>query len=143
MLQRFISGRPMVCFNYMLRVMGIDVGTKRVGVALSDEGRHMAFPESVLKQDKELLPGLLAIIEKKAVGEIVIGHSLDKEGKPNKVHELAEALMLDLTLETGLPIHLEPEQFTTQAALRIQGRNDMTDAAAATLILDAFLTKSK
>lgn len=133
----------MVCFSYMSRVMGIDVGTKRVGIALSDEGRNMAFPEVVLKQDKDLLANIVKLIEKKGVGEIVLGHSLDKEGKPNKVHELAEALMLDLTLEVGLPVHLEPELFTTQAALRIQGRNDMTDAAAATLILDAFLTKSK
>ena len=133
----------MVCFSYMSRVMGIDVGTKRVGIALSDEGRNMAFPEIVFKQDKDLLVNIVNLIEKKGVGEIVVGHSLDKEGKPNKVHELAESLMLDLTLEVGLPVHLEPELFTTQAALRIQGRNDMTDAAAATLILDAFLTKSK
>lgn len=123
--------------------MGIDVGSKRVGVALSDEGRNMAFPEVVLKQDDTLVKSLVAIIEKKGVGEIVLGHSLDKEGKPNKIHELTEALMLDLTLETGLPVHLQSELFTTQAALRIQGRNDMTDAAAATLILDAFITKRK
>jgi putative holliday junction resolvase len=129
--------------NDMSRIMGIDVGTKRVGVALTDEGRNMAFPEVVLKQDGDLVKNLVSLIEKKSVSEIVIGHSLDKDGKPNKVHELAESIMLDLTLETGLPVHLEPEQFTTQAALRIQGRNDMTDAAAAALILDAYLTKKK
>jgi putative holliday junction resolvase len=129
--------------NDMSRIMGIDVGTKRVGVALTDEGRNMAFPEVVLKQDGDLVKNLVSLIEEKGVSEIVIGHSLDKDGKPNKVHELAESIMLDLTLETGLPVHLEPEQFTTQAALRIQGRNDMTDAAAAALILDAHLTKKK
>lgn len=123
--------------------MGIDVGTKRVGVALSDEGRQMAFPEVVIKNDKDLVKNICTLIEKKGVAEIVLGHSLDKEGNPNKIHEHTEALMLDLTLETGLPVHLEPELFTTQAALRIQGRNEMTDAAAATLILDAFLTKAK
>jgi putative holliday junction resolvase len=127
----------------MSRVMGIDVGTKRVGIALSDAGRNMAFPEVVFKQDADLVSNIVALIEKKGVGEIVLGHSLDKEGNPNKIHELTESLMLDLTLEVGLPVHLEPELFTTQAALRIQGRNDMTDAAAATLILDAFLTKTK
>ena len=51
--------------------------------------------------------------------------------------------MLDLTLEVGLPIHLEPRLYTTQAALRLQGRNAMTDAAAATLILDNYLVKNK
>lgn len=127
----------------MSRVMGIDVGTKRVGIALSDEGQQMAFPEVVLKNDNDLVKNICALITKKKVVEIVLGHSLDKEGKPNKIHEHTEALLLDLTLETGLPVHLEPELFTTQAALRIQGRNEMTDAAAATLILDAFLTKNK
>ncbi len=129
--------------SYMSRIMGIDVGTKRVGIAISDEGRLMAFPEAVLKNDRDLVKNICAVIEKKHIAEIVIGHSLDKEGKPNKIHEFTEILMLDLTLETGLPIHLEPELFTTQAALRIQGRNEMTDAAAATLILDAFITKVK
>jgi putative Holliday junction resolvase len=123
--------------------MGIDVGTKRVGVALSDEGRQMAFPEAVFKNDNDLVKNICTLIEKKGVAEIVLGHSLDKTGQPNKIHEHTEALMLDLTLETGLPVHLESELFTTQAALRIQGRNEMTDAAAAALILDAFLTKSK
>ena len=125
----------------MGRILGIDVGTKRVGVAITDEKASMAFPHAVYKQDATLLKSLLSVIAEKGIEEIVLGHSLDKEGKPNKIHELTEALMLDLTLETGLPVHLESELYTTQAALRIQGRNDMTDAAAAALILDAFLTK--
>jgi len=89
------------------------------------------------------LKNICAVINEKKVSEIVIGHSLDKDGKPNEIHNKAESLMLDLTLETGLPIHLESELYTTQAALRIQGRNAMTDAAAATLILDNFITRQK
>lgn len=127
----------------MSRLLGIDYGIKRVGVAVSDEARMMAFPHAVFKNDSELLKNLLAVIAEKNVTEVVIGHSLDKEGNPNTIHAKVEELMLDLTLEVGLPIHLEPELYTTQAALRIQGRNDMTDAAAATLILDAFITKQK
>lgn len=127
----------------MSRLMGIDYGKKRVGLALSDEGQMMAFPHKVFENDALLLKNICAVIAEKEVSEIVIGHSLDKEGQPNLIHEQVEGLMLDLTLETGLPIHLEPEQYTTQAALRIQGRNAMTDAAAATLILDNFITRNK
>ncbi len=123
--------------------MGIDYGKKRVGLALSDEGQMMAFPYQVFENNASLLKNICAVIAEKEVSEIVIGHSLDKEGQPNLIHEQVEGLMLDLTLETGLPIHLEPEQYTTQAALRIQGRNAMTDAAAATLILDNFITRNK
>ncbi len=127
----------------MSRLLGIDYGEKRVGVALSDETGQMAFPLTVFPNDKNLLKNICRVIVEKKVAEIVIGHSLDKEGEPNKIHDKVEAFMLDLTLETGLPIHLESELYTTQAALRLQGRNAMTDAAAAALILDNYLVRTK
>jgi len=123
--------------------MGIDYGSQRVGVALSDESGQMAFPHTVLKNSAALLSELAAIIAEKQVKEIVIGHSLDKNQTPNKIHQAVEGLIMDLTLATGLPIHLEAEQFTTQAALHIQGRTEKTDASAAALILDGFITKQK
>ncbi len=132
----------MLCYKIM-RLLGIDYGTKRVGLALSDESGSMAFPYKVLANSPTLQEELEHIITSEGIGSIVIGHSLDKGGKPNKVQPAIEALMTDLTLATGLPIHLEPEQFSTQAALQIQGRNAMTDAAAATLILNSFITRQK
>jgi putative Holliday junction resolvase len=126
-----------------MRILGIDFGEKRVGISLTDEKGIMAFPHGVYDNDFTLFDRIVALINEKKVKEIVIGHSLDKEGKPNKIHKSVESLITDLTLETGLPIHLEPEQYTTQAALRIQGRNAMTDAAAATLILENFIARNK
>jgi len=122
--------------------MGIDYGSKRVGVAFTDESGSMAFPHKVLNNDKDLLKSIFKLINEKEVGEIVIGHSLDKDGNPNKINRAIEEFITDVTLELGLPIHLESEIYTTQAALRIQGRNDMTDAAAAALILDNYLTRN-
>jgi putative holliday junction resolvase len=126
-----------------MRLMGIDYGTKKVGLAFTDEGGQMAFPHSVVQNTPKLLDVIIGFIAEKKVAEIVIGHSLDKEGKPNAVHGAVEALMLDLTLATGLPIHLEPEQYSTQAAIQLQGRNAETDASAAALILDGYLTRKK
>lgn len=110
---------------------------------MTDESGSMAFPHSVIPTNPDLLKKLVALVEKEKIGEIVIGHSLDRNGKPNAVHQAVEGLMLDLTLETGLPIHLQPEQYTTQAAIQLQGKTPMTDAAAAALILDSFITKQK
>ena len=132
-----------VCYATVMRILGIDFGKKRVGLSLTDEKGMMAFPHGVYENDFTLLKRVVALINEKGVGEIVIGHSLDKTGKPNDIHKQVEEFVTDLTLETGLPIHLEPEQYTTQAALRIQGRNAMTDAAAATLILENFITRHK
>lgn len=121
--------------------MGIDYGTKKVGVALSDDKGMMAFPHGVLKNDETLLKSIVALIEEREVGEIVIGHSLGRDGEPNKVHAAVEELVTDLTLQTGLPVHLEPEQYTTQEAIRFQGRNADTDASAAAIILNSFITR--
>lgn len=126
-----------------MRKLGIDYGTKKLGLAMTDESGAMAFPHSVIPNSPDLLKVLVTIITKEKIGEIVIGHSLDRNGKPNAVHTAVEELMTDLTLETGLPIHLQPEQYTTQAAIQLQGKTAMTDAAAAALILDSFITKLK
>lgn len=123
--------------------MGIDFGTKKIGIAFSDESGVMAFPHSVVPNDQHLVQTVSILVREKKVDEIVIGHSLDKSGKENKVHEAVEGFITDLTLELGLPIHLEPEQYSTQQALRIQGKTDKTDAAAAAIILDSFITRRK
>ena len=124
-----------------MRRIGIDFGTKRVGISLSDENGTMAFPHGVFSNDGDLFKKVVALIEEKKVKEVVMGHSLDREGNPNKVHKAVESFITDLTLETGIPIHLEPEQYTTQEAMRIQGKNTMTDAAAATIILNNYLSR--
>ena len=121
--------------------MGIDYGTKRVGVALSDEGGSMAFPHRVIENSPKLLKELVSLIEAEHVGEIVIGHSLNEKNEANHIQAAIERLVLDLTLAVGVPVHLEPEQYSTQEALRIQGRNEKTDASAAAIILNSHLTK--
>jgi putative Holliday junction resolvase len=122
-----------------MRHLGIDFGTKRVGIALSDEGGVMAFPHAVWPRDAGLLTAVTALIARERVGHVVIGHSLDRANVPNAIQTDIESFMLDLTLACGVPISLQPEQYTTQAAKRLQGKHDKIDAAAAALILDAYL----
>jgi putative holliday junction resolvase len=126
-----------------MRKMGIDYGHKKVGIAFTDESGSMAFPHGVIPNDAKLFRTLVKLMKDKNVEEVVIGHSLDKNGKENKIHAAVEELMMDLTLEFGIPIYLEPEQYSTQQALRIQGKTDKTDAAAAAIILDSFITRKK
>ena len=126
-----------------MRYLGIDYGTKRVGIALSDATGVMAFPKTVLQNDESFLTELSELLSAYEVAVIVVGHSLDQNSIPNTVQSEIDTLVTDLTIQFGLPVHLEPEQFTTQQALRIQGRNDQTDASAAALILDGFLQRNK
>lgn len=131
----------MICYASDMRYLGIDFGTKKVGLALSDETGSMAFPHAVVPNDVSLLSTVERLLEERDVAAVVIGHSVNKDASPNEVQKHIEAFMTDLTLACGVPIHLEPEQYTTQAALRIQGRNRKTDASAAALILDGFLSR--
>lgn len=124
-----------------MRLLGIDYGTKRVGIALSDESGRMAFPHVVLPNDGALMKAIEKIVNDNAVSKIVIGHSLGRRGQPNPVHDAVSELIQDLTLNLGLPIELEPEQYTTQEAVRLQGRNEFTDASAATIILNSYIAK--
>ena len=124
-----------------MKLMGIDYVTKRVGIALTDDKGMMAFPREVLQNDASLMKGIERIVREEKVGVIVVGHSLGRDGAPNKVHSAVEGFILDLTLHIGLPVELEPEQYTTQEAIRFQGRNEMTDASAASVILNSYLLK--
>ncbi len=126
-----------------MRMMGIDYGTKRVGIALSDDQGLMAFPHSVLTNDASLQKSIGLIVQKENVEKIVIGHSLGRDGGTNPVHERVEEFIQDLTLNLGLPIELEPEQYTTQEAIRFQGKTEMTDASAASIILNSYITRTK
>src|SRR3989344_294976 len=64
-----------------MRYLGIDYGTKRVGLALSDEGGNMAFPLAVVKNDAKLNDTIVSFVKEKQVGAIVIGHSLAMKRK--------------------------------------------------------------
>lgn len=124
-----------------MRYLGIDYGTKRVGLALSDESGSMAFPHDVIPNNEDLLPALERCLATHRVDAIVIGHSKHPDGSDNVIHAAVTELVTDLTLATGLPVHLEPEQYTTQEAIRFQGRTEKTDAAAAAIILNSYLAK--
>jgi putative Holliday junction resolvase len=123
--------------------MGIDFGTKKIGLALSDESGAMAFPHSVIPNDNQLLSTIVTLIEKESVAEVVIGHSLDKSGNENVLHDSVKEFITDLSLAVPVPVHLEPEQFSTQQAKHVQGNHEKLDASAAAIILQSYLDRLK
>ena len=141
-----------------MRHLGIDYGTKKVGLALSDEAGTMGFPHSILKNDDMLADAVRALIEKEQVGAIVMGDSLNFNGEQNPVAEAARAFGKSLGDTTGLPVFFEQELFTTQEARRgfdglhpqhvsdsarktAQKDTEAVDASAAALILTSYLSR--
>ena len=80
----------------MARLLGIDFGEKRIGVALSDEGVRLAFPHTTIINNKDSINELMSLIEDYEVGKIVIGESKDFNMKENRImeeaHSFAESL---------------------------------------------------
>ena len=121
--------------------MGIDYGSKRIGVALSDERGQFAFPEAVLPNDKSLMVALATLAQSRDVGTVVCGLSLDRAGSKNLIAAACEAFATELTAVTQIPVEFEPEFYTSKEAAQIQGKTALLDASAAALILNSYLEK--
>jgi len=123
-----------------MKYLGIDYGSKRVGIGISDEAGKMAFPYRVLPNDHLLIKEVVAILEKENIAQIVMGDSRDFRGAENAIMKSARKFLEQLIRHTTVPVHLEGEIYTTQEAKRsLPGA--MLDASAAALILQGFLDK--
>jgi len=124
-----------------MKALAIDYGTKRVGLALSDDEGKFAFPKSIILNDSKLLGYILELCKSEKVEEIIIGESRNQEGEENVVMEEARPFAKEIERETGLPVVFEQEFMTSQYARDLMGKNDTIDAHAAALILQRYLDK--
>ncbi|MDP2650037.1 MAG: Holliday junction resolvase RuvX [bacterium] len=124
-----------------MRYLGIDYGTKKIGLALSDEEGRLAFPHLVIPSGNsiDISIELKKMIEDENVNAVVIGESLDFKGEENIVAKKARALARALE-DTGLPVHFEPEFLSSVQAKR-STEDAKADAAAAAIVLQTFLDK--
>lgn len=121
-----------------MKLMAIDYGEKRVGIASTDETGQFALPRMVLKNDSTLLEKVLEFKLKEGIEKIIMGESSNLSGEPNPIFVEIEKFKKSLE-ERGVEVILHPEVFTTVEARRLQGQTDMTDASAAALILKSYI----
>src|SRR3990167_5312488 len=126
-----------------MKFLGIDYGAKRVGIALGDSNGGMAFPRTVLPNNKKLISAIKELCDKEHITEIVLGESLDYKMKPNVIMEKITLFKKELEDAIGLPVHFEREFMTSAAAEHLQGKGEMIDASAAALILQSYLDKKR
>lgn len=131
------------------RVLALDLGEARIGVAISDPDRTVALPAGTIRvaggpQDLKAVAALVA--EHRAV-EVVVGHPRSLSGRRGPAAAQAEEFAEGLRAVLEVPVHLQDERLSTAEAersLREAGaggrrRREVVDQAAATLILRAFL----
>ncbi len=131
-----------------MRYLGIDYGSKRIGLALSDEQGTVAFPYATVQN----LSGVLKAIAKESVRGLIIGLPLSSAGEEGQeageVRKFAAGLVKKLKSEKALRggaapvIEFENELFTTKIAEE-HAPKDKADAAAAALILQLYLDRVK
>lgn len=132
-----------VVYAFGVRLMGIDFGTKHVGIALSDREGMMAFPHAVFPSDTGLVATVVALAKNEEIGAIVIGHSRNYAGEANPVMAHTHVFVEKLKKAYDIPVHFESEILTTKEAERIQGKSTQTDASAAALILESYLARHR
>jgi len=134
-----------------MRALGLDVGSKTIGLALTDEANIAAHPLSVLERagtDSDV-SAILTIVNQHAVTDVVVGLPLELSGKVG--HRARRVLLLANALRAALPpatqLHEQDERFTTAEAERVlieadvsrKRRKDVIDQQAAALILQTWL----
>ncbi len=136
------------------RLLAVDWGDKRIGLALSDELGFMASPVGVITRRIGKRPPLAELItraeELGALGYI-FGLPLDPSGAETDRSREVRDVTAKLAARHALPIRLVDERFTTSAALRsireqggsTRGRKDDVDALAAAMLLDGVLRAAK
>lgn len=131
-----------VYYNSVMRLMAIDYGEKRVGIASTDETGSFALPRMTLLNDDKLVQTILDFINEEKIEKVIIGESKNFKGEPNQIMEGVGKLKLELE-NSGITVVLHPEILTTMEARRLQGNTDMTDASAAALILKSYIDSAK
>lgn len=133
-----------------MRALGIDLGTKRIGVALSDTAGSLATPYEVVPRsgDHERDHRRIAALAEEATAErLVVGLPLSLDGSVGRAAQAALAEADELAATTGLPVEMWDERLTTVTAdrdlmaldMKADARRRVVDKVAAAVMLQAWL----
>lgn len=134
------------------RVMAFDVGSRRIGVALTDPLGYTVQPLMTLvrKSPKADMKSIGRLLRRYEVAEAVVGNPLHMSGEASLRSGISQEFAAELQAEFGIPVHLVDERLTSHAAHEILDeaghargpeRRKIIDQVAAVLILESFLAE--
>jgi putative Holliday junction resolvase len=120
-----------------LKILALDYGGKRIGIAISDPSQTVAFPRKTLEgcSMEEVLKEVKTLIQEESVGEILLGWPLNMQGEKTKQTDKTQTFSDALKAHFQLPIALWDERLTSVQAERTGG----DDAVAAQILLQNYL----
>lgn len=136
-----------------MRILGIDYGEKRIGLALTDPEAILAFPYATLVKSTrdKLFADLAEVLDKEKVECIVLGLPVDLDGTETLITRQVRNFQASLARRTDIPIHFMDERLSTQAAMDDLAASGMSrkrkkavvDQQAAVRILESWLARNR
>lgn len=133
-----------------MRCLGLDLGSKRIGVALCDPEERVATPLTVVERSKSRShdhANIARLVEEYEVEAVVVGLPLNMSGKVTAAAQSAREETEQLRAALGIPVHLYDERLTTVTAnrslmemeMKSDARRRVVDKVAAAVMLQAYL----
>jgi putative Holliday junction resolvase len=135
-----------------MRSMGLDIGDKRIGVALSDPGGILASPLTIIERSelRQELDAIADIVKQQEVGRVIIGLPRSMDGTTGSQVQKVQDFVQELCRCIDVPVEFRDERLTTVSARRLMksGRKkshkkERYDAAAAAIILQSYLEEGR
>ncbi len=131
------------------RILGIDLGTKRIGIAISDYNQKIATPLQTLDKSKQgkLIDELESIISENDIKGIIIGNPINMDGTYGKSSQSAKDIAINISNKIDIPVSLWDERLSTVGAFNLSSELDINvskrekdiDKFAAAFILQGAL----
>lgn len=125
-----------------MRILGLDYGEKRIGIAVSDESLTLAR-ELVILSPKEFWKQISGLISEHEISRIVVGWPLNMSGQETDKTREVKSFKSKVGSVTGLPVDVADERLSSVMANHISGGNKNIDSLAAQILLQNYLDKNK
>lgn len=125
-----------------MKVLGLDYGEKRIGLAVSDETKTLARELTILSP-KDFFLKVAAIVSEHDIDSIALGYPLNMDGRPTAKTLEVERFETKLKERTKLPVYRVDERLTSSMAHKLPGGHKNVDSLAAQIILQNYLDLTK
>ena len=132
-----------------IRIIGLDLGTKRIGVSICDQNQSIATPfKTIIKKDtKQFINEIMEIVDENDVKAIIIGNPINMDGSQGKSSQSVKDIANNISKSINLPICLWDERLSTVGAFNLSSQLDINvskrekniDKNAAAFILQGAL----
>ena len=131
----------------MARLLGIDPGTKRCGIAITNSAQIMAFPRPAMVRDEMTMARICALIDEESIDSVVVGRPVALSGNETASTRDADAFFAQLRERVGVAVIQWDERLTTrdaqkslsEAGLTAKESRERIDSAAAVIMLQNYL----